>query len=318
MAADETETEKADVGWRGACSYAPADLPAAAEEDEGDESEVVAGSPSRGAHMAADETETEKADVGWRGALVPIAPADLPAAAEEDEGDESEVVADDADGEDADASVERGVTEIDEDETELADGVPDDPSAYELPTIEGHKWTAADAEALESFFETAHAAGIPQEGVTALTQWYVGRLTEVQTAETAALKARDKTDKQSTVQALKAQLGEQFKPSIQLLDRLLRDTKAVGKGGGEQIVSARGNDGGLLINNPLIAQLLIGAARARYSAPATGKADKIASIEARITELDDLLRNDPSRYWSSGGSDERLALARKLQQRNAK
>ena len=254
---------------------------------------------------AEGEAPTPEPTTGWRAALVPtVQPADADDGSEaldksDDVAEAAEVAESDGDETGEDGSEEKAAVR--------QPAIPESPDGYDLPEIEGHKWSEADAPVLESFLTKAHATGLHQEAVNEMVSWYTAEAAKQTEAHGEAQRERDATDKDATVSALKTSLGEDgFKPAIQSFRRLLGDTSVFPKGLGEKIQGARFSDGSLLINNPAVAKFFIGAARTRYAKG--GQREVEVNKKERLAEIDKMMKTDIDQYFAEGLDKECLEL----------
>ena len=140
-----------------------------------------------------------------------------------------------------------------------AEFVPDEPSGYELPVVEGHTWTAADEEAAAPFLASFHEQGLTQAAADAVLGTYAQRVAEIRQQVEAS-------DAASSKEAL-AQLDQEWgadgrKQKIEVVKRYLEELP---DGIGERIASARSADGRRLINEPAVVRLLAEMGQAKYA-----------------------------------------------------
>jgi hypothetical protein len=183
-------------------------------------------------------------------------------------------------------------------------GVPKAATEYKLPEIKGHEWTEADKPIVGSFLEALHSADVPQPVVDKALGWYAEFQVQQQTAQFEA----DKSSKQEAEDALRSELGNEYRPSINLLGRLIKDTDVFPGEVGTDLLTARTADGRRLINNPELVKFLVGFAREKY-----GEASMISSNEAKemaseAEQARQIMKTDFDRYLREGW-DKKLAAA---------
>jgi hypothetical protein len=183
-------------------------------------------------------------------------------------------------------------------------GVPKDPSEYKLPEIKGHEWTEADKPIVDSFLGALHSADVPQPVVDAALGWYA----DFQAQQQETMIEADKLSKQETEDVLRSEFGNEYRPSINLVSRLLKDTEVFPGEVGTMLATARTPDGRRLINNPDLIRYLVGAAREKY-----GEASMISGNEARTLaneeeEARNIMKTDIDRYYKEGWNKKLEAI----------
>jgi hypothetical protein len=167
--------------------------------------------------------------------------------------------------------------------------IPDAPEGYAAPKIEGVEWTPAHKAALGEYAKAAHASGMSQEAYAASVKFYGEKV--------AAIQRMDAEDNQAAHARVQEAWGDHAKSNMDLMQRALRELPG---DLGRVLRNARGPDGRRLATHPEFAPLLLEIAQARH-----GKTG-----EARLKELETIMRTDIGRYRSENLDAEHLALRR--------
>lgn len=195
-------------------------------------------------------------------------------------------------------------------------GIPEKPEAYEIPKVAGHKWTEEDDPFLESFKGVAHGANYTQQQMDAAAKWYASTMAEMQDQYMQATATMDREDREQTRDALRAELGnEMFKPSLILMERLLKDDEVMTGSLGEKLMSARYQDENgqsrRLIVNPDMARLLINLARDTYGEASMISGDARTTMNSRKAEIEKIMNENITEYYQKGLDKELLEIMQK-------
>lgn len=207
-----------------------------------------------------------------------------------------------------------------------ANDVPDTADKYEVPQIDGHKWTEADEPHLQNFKEFAHSKGLSQGLVSEILDYYVKRDQSISTDYDVNLKKVDKADKEACHDAIRTEFGvPEFKPNMAIMKRLIEDEDVFGgEGNAEKLMSARYFDTETgqwrrLMSLPTIARGMIGLASDRYGDGPTPSGDgRVIGGADRLTEIDKIMQTDINRYYSEGLADEAMKIRKEQESRAAK
>jgi hypothetical protein len=172
-------------------------------------------------------------------------------------------------------------------------GIPEKPTDYKLPEIQGFEWSEADKPIVGSFIEALHSADVPQGVVDKALGWYAEFTGQQREAQFEA----DKSSKQTAEDALRTEFGNEYRPSINLLGRYLKDADVFPNDLGTQILTARTADGSRLINNPDLIRLLVGQARDKYGETSMISANEATALSSREDEIIKIMNTDIDRYW---------------------
>lgn len=184
-------------------------------------------------------------------------------------------------------------------------GIPDTPEAYDY-SVDGVEWTDNDKPILESFAATLHQADAPQAVVSKALEWY-GQFQQQVREQTHE---RDKADKAVVEDTLRAELGEEYRPSLSLMKRVLTDGRYMSTEAGEKLSAARAADGSRLLHDPAIAKFLIDVAYSKYgdSHVSGGEA---AQLSTREEEIKKVMSEDINRYYKEGLDKELVEIRSK-------
>lgn len=187
-----------------------------------------------------------------------------------------------------------------------AEFVPDEPSGYEIPQIEGYTWTDADQAAAEPFLEAFHAQGLSQAAADALLETYGQRIVEIR-------QQVDQSDA-SSAKAAKVELArtwggqEAVSENIETIKEFLADESRIPGDVATMIAEARAPNGQRLLNTPAFVELLYQAASRQTSqpsqAPRAGYVPRPGYANERA-EIMDLMTSDIDQYnygnWKGSG-----------------
>lgn len=187
-----------------------------------------------------------------------------------------------------------------------ANDIPKDAKEYDIPKVAGHEWTEADTPVLDSFKDAAHKLNLPKGAVAGVAEWYARQIEAAKEQHQAALTEKDRSDKTATEDALRARLGGEYRPSIQLFSRLLKDPEVFPEGTANRLANARFDDGTRVINDPAIADFFIGMARERYGDASFISGDAKAAMAGEEEQARTIMKTDFERYLREGW-DKKLA-----------
>lgn len=183
-------------------------------------------------------------------------------------------------------------------------GIPAEAKAYDIPKVPGHVWTEADEPVLNSFKELAHQTMLPQSAMDGIAKWYATTLAKAQEAREQQTIAIDAADRETVTDALRAELGAEYKPATALMKRLLKDPEHMPDGLGDLLAEARDANGRRLINNPAMARMLIQMSRDAYGDGGFITPDAAARHSTRKAEIERIRDTDIQRYHSEKLGEE--------------
>jgi hypothetical protein len=179
-------------------------------------------------------------------------------------------------------------------------GIPAEAKAYDIPKVAGHQWTEADTPVLDAFKEVAHKHQLPQGAMNGIAEWYARQLQAASEAREQQIIAIDTADKETTTEALRAEFGAEYKPTLALMKRLLADSEHMPDGLGELIAGARDANGRRLLNNPAMARMLAQQARDAYGDGGFITPDAAARHSTRKAEIERIMKSDMKTYYDQG------------------
>ena len=179
-------------------------------------------------------------------------------------------------------------------------GIPAEAKAYDIPKVAGHQWTDADTPVLDAFKEVAHKHMLPQGAMNGIAEWYARQLQAASEAREQQIIAIDTADKETTTDALRAEFGAEYKPTLALMKRLLADPEHMPDGLGDLIAGARDANGRRLLNNPAMARMLAQQARDAYGDGGFITPDAAARHSTRKAEIERIMKTDIKSYYDQG------------------
>lgn len=197
-------------------------------------------------------------------------------------------------------------------------GIPAEAKAYDIPKVAGHQWTEADTPVLDAFKEVAHKHQLPQGAMNGIAEWYARQLQVAAEAREQQIVAIDTADKETTTEALRAEFGAEYKPTLALMKRLLADSEHMPDGLGELIAGARDANGRRLLNNPAMARMLAQQARDAYGDGGFITPDAAARHSTRKAEIERIKNTNIDDYFAQGLDVEYLAILEKEEQVNSR
>jgi hypothetical protein len=181
-------------------------------------------------------------------------------------------------------------------------GIPDTPEGYEISIDESLEISPETEAVLEGFIEAAHNADMLPGQVQAAMEYLLSSQEDAK----AKLAERDMQARVDAEEALRSQWGPEFRLNINAIDHMFAQAP---DGVKDLFLGARGPDGSVLANNPLMLRWLADLSREiNPMATVVPSGSNMASLEAEISTLNELMADRESKYWVGPES-------RKLQQR---
>lgn len=197
-------------------------------------------------------------------------------------------------------------------------GIPDDPSKYDLQLKPGTVLGEDDKPVVDAFLKHAHARNLSPAAVRASLEWY----TSQREAAEAAQAQRDDQLREQIDEQLRTEWGGDYRKNKALVQAYL-DTGP--QGTRDAILNARKPDGTPLASDINVVRWLVDKAR-DYNPPiSTVPGDNATQLQAIEREMADLRRAsaaprgtpESKRYWDEGG-DKRLRELIQAQERYAR
>lgn len=195
-------------------------------------------------------------------------------------------------------SIEDADTDEEKDELRKAAGIPETPDKYELPKFEAVE-LEMDDPGVQDFLKDIHEEGVSQKQLSKIMQ----RVDALVGQHKSQQFENDQSYRMTSEDALRAELGEEYRPRVNLLNRLIKDDSAdapVPKPVIDALLYARDADGNRVINNPAMAKFLTDQALAKYGRGALRTGDQVQAMESREAEIKKIMTNDFNRYLSEG------------------
>lgn len=171
-------------------------------------------------------------------------------------------------------------------------GIPEKPDGYEIPDeIEGLKLTEADQPNLELALSELHAINADQKTVNHVLGLY-GKMVQ---REQEAIRQRDAEFREQSENAIRTELGDEYKPAMQLYLRTIKDPDIFPDNFGEMLAGARLPDGNRLINHPTFAKFMLDIGKERYGDAALIPSNQMSQMQSREDELVKIMNTDISK-----------------------
>lgn len=187
-----------------------------------------------------------------------------------------------------------------------ANGIPEAAEGYFDALKDGLTIGEEDKPIIADFMAKAHEANASPEFVNAALDWYYGEIEQRQ----SALAELDAEHASASEEALRAELGGEYKPSMNHLNSWLEGAP---EGVKDSLLMARGPDGALLKNNPAAMQWLMGIARdvTGTTMVMPGGQSNPKAIEDRLAEIGNYRRTQRDKYYKDEAvlKEERELLA---------
>lgn len=190
-------------------------------------------------------------------------------------------------------------------------GVPEEHTEYDVPKVPGYQWTEADKPLIDSFKEYAHKANYTQEHMNAAAEWYAETMQQLMEEQAFEISRIDKEDSQATQDIIRSEYGlDHYRPTIALLDRVLKDEDLFPDGSGKHLLTARFTDeNGVsrrVINDPGIVKALVELGRSHIGDGALVSTSERQSLTSEKSEIEKVMNEDIDRYYREG-LDQRYA-----------
>lgn len=177
-------------------------------------------------------------------------------------------------------------------------GIPEKAEDYKIEPGEGLVFGDADKPMLEEFAKFAHERNWTPSQVNQGAA-FVAQLGEQQRA---AMDQADKSFRVEAQDALQEEWGREFRPNLQNIRNLV--DRHGEPGFADALMGARSPDGKLLGDNPAFLRLLNTFAREINplgTVVPAGTQDGGKALETEISDLKQMMRDDPDRYYKADG-----------------
>ena len=185
-------------------------------------------------------------------------------------------------------------------------GLPETPEGYKPELPNGMVPGEADAPLIGGFQKTAHELGLTPEQFNKTLQWYFA---EADAAKVQAFE-QDKAFRSEAEDKLRAEWGAGYRSEVRGIANFMEANAPPGLG--DVLFNARTQDGKLLGDHPEVLRWLSSVAK-QINPMATlvpaGTTDVVKAGEARIAEIENVMRTDQRAYWNdSKMQSEYMAL----------
>lgn len=185
-------------------------------------------------------------------------------------------------------------------------GIPTDPTGYQLPETVTKRLIDEDKPILSSFTEFAHTKNLPASAVEAAAEWYVNM------QETAAEERglADASAAEQVEEALREEWSrDEFKGNRTLAKRFWDAT------GIEGLAEARMSDGRRLGDTKEFILFSSDRGREMFGDVVFASADAETRHSSRKAEIENIMKTDINRYWNEGLDKEITQIVEREQKR---
>lgn len=175
-------------------------------------------------------------------------------------------------------------------------GLPETPEGYQPKLPNGMVPGEADMPLIGGFQKTAHELGLTPEQFNKTLAWYY--------AEQDAYKAQqyeaDTSFRREAEDSLRAEWGPAYRAEVKGIANFMEANAPAGMA--DLLFNSRTADGKLIGDHPEVLRWLSSLTR-QMNPMATlvpaGSADPMKAGEARITEIEQMMRTEPDKYWKN-------------------
>jgi len=174
-------------------------------------------------------------------------------------------------------------------------GLPDSPEGYKPQLPNGMILGEADAPLITGFQKTAHELGMTPEQFNKTLAWYYNEVD----ADAAQRVENDKAFRATAEDQLRAEWGPQYRAEVKGIANFLEASAPAGLS--DVLFNSRTADGKLLGDHPEVLRWLSSMVRTvnpMSTLVPAGSADPMKAGEARIQEIEGIMKTDQRRYWN--------------------
>lgn len=189
-----------------------------------------------------------------------------------------------------------------------ANGIPEKADGYLESLPNGLVIGEDDKPLVQSFLDKVHGKNASPEIVSEALAWYYDAQEQMSAAQVEA----DKKAQAAAADELRAEWGNEYRANFNSAMNFLETAP---EGVKEEILKGRGASGVALGDNPAVLKWLVHLANeanpAGFIAPASGQS-QLGGIEEQIAEIQQLMRDDPKKYYAGDYNKkyEKLIAAR--------
>jgi hypothetical protein len=191
-------------------------------------------------------------------------------------------------------------------------GLPESPEGYKPALPNGMIPGEVDAPLIGGFQKLAHEQGLTPDQFNKTLAWYYNEVD----ADAAQRVENDKAFRATAEDQLRAEWGPQYRAEVKGIANFLEASAPAGLS--DVLFNSRTADGKLLGDHPEVLRWLSGMVRTvnplATLVPA-GSADPLKAGEARIAEIEGVMKADQRKYWNDPALQEEYGKL--LQARNA-
>lgn len=185
-------------------------------------------------------------------------------------------------------------------------GIPEKAEGYLEKLPDGIVVGEDDKPILNSFLERIHKMNADPKLAQEAVKWYY----DFQEEQVAARTQKDASDKQSTEDALRADMGADYRANINQIQSFL---SSLPTGVGEMLANARNGEGKALFNDPSFVNAMAGLARELNPAGViVGGIGNGSGIVDELATIEKMMGNKNSDYWKGSKAESLQARYRDL------
>jgi len=175
-------------------------------------------------------------------------------------------------------------------------GLPAAPEEYRPNLPNGMVPGEADKPLIEGFQKTAHELGMTADQFNKTLGWYYGMMDQVQ----AEAVEKDKAFRATAEDALRAEWGPAYRSEVRAVANFMEANAPAGLA--DVLFNSRTPDGSLIGDHPEVLRWLNSLARTvnpMASLVPAGTGDVMKAGEARIAEIEQMMKTDYRGYWNN-------------------
>lgn len=175
-------------------------------------------------------------------------------------------------------------------------GLPEKPEDYRPQLPNGTVLGEEDAPLIGGFQKTAHELGLTADQFNKTLSWYYGQMDAMKAQQYEA----DTSFRSQAEDALRAEWGPAYRAEVKGIANFMEANAPAGMA--DLLFNSRTADGKLIGDHPEVLRWLSSLTRTMNPmatlVPA-GSADPMKAGEARITEIEQMMRSEPDKYWKN-------------------
>lgn len=175
-------------------------------------------------------------------------------------------------------------------------GLPEKPEDYRPQLPNGTVLGEEDAPLIGGFQKTAHELGLTADQFNKTLSWYYGQMDAMKAQQYEA----DTSFRSQAEDALRAEWGPAYRAEVKGIANFMEANAPAGMA--DLLFNSRTADGKLIGDHPEVLRWLSSLARdvnPMSTLVPAGSADPMKAGEARITEIEQMMRSEPDKYWKN-------------------